>query len=129
MNFTMPEKPQESFKYDADGKDRRMTKEEEMDKIKELSSLLGLNKTNYYGTFDKQEFASRLETMSLGAKRQLARNLEIFLLPLDSEKKLDKELLNNFDPYIRSLGCTMSGPIQESVRKDTEAYKSIEDLL
>lgn len=116
------------MRYRTDGKDRSpKTKEQQIREMEELSDLLDLKSTNYFGTFDKQVFAKKLETMTLSDKRDLG--MKVGTMFYERERDLDKALIGAFDDFMKRYRNNLVGPVQESIKKDSPEYKRIESLL
>lgn len=123
-----PKNPDHTLLYQTDGKDRRhKTKEEQIKEVEALSELLDLKSTNYFGTYDKEVFAKKLETMTISDKRDLG--MKVGTMFYERERELDKALLGAFDDYLRSYRSNLTGPSQQSIPKDSPEYEKIKDLL
>lgn len=112
----------EGFEF-ADGKDRA-GKEEQIEKAKELESLLGIQDMNPYKTLNKSIFAENLGSMSVSQMTELAQRVGISGMEMSSKLSLKKALEKSFDIYLRQHNVSVAGPptpvateISDEVRK------------
>jgi hypothetical protein len=99
----------------------------DLDKIKELESLLHMSGNNPYKTVNKEIFLERLTRMDLDEKRQLA--IRVGVVPVNRSAEMDKRLIDNFEDYIRRHQLLVGGFSKADVAPDSGAYDSIKHLL
>lgn len=111
----------EQLEFDfSDGKNR----EKEGYSQSELEKLLGVDKVNPYGTFDKDTFASKVETMGIDEMRNLA--VRVGVMPTSRQGEMRKRLLNNFDSYIAQHRAVQTFP-KPGVDPNSPEYKKLQD--
>lgn len=98
----------EEFQF-ADGKDRT-DKENQVEKAKELESLLGIQDMNPYKTLNKNIFAENLGSMSISQMTELAQRVGISGMEMSSKQSLKKSLEKSFDIYLRQHNVSVAGP-------------------
>ena len=98
----------EEFQF-ADGKDRT-DKENQVEKAKELESLLGIQDMNPYKTLNKNIFAENLGSMSIYQMTELAQRVGISGMEMSSKQSLKKSLEKSFDIYLRQHNVSVAGP-------------------
>lgn len=98
----------EEFQF-ADGKDRT-DKENQVEKAKELESLLGIQDMNPYKTLNKNIFAENLGSMSISQMTELAQRVGISGMEMSTKTSLKKALEKSFDIYLRQHNVSVAGP-------------------
>ena len=83
----------EEFQF-ADGKDRT-SKENQINRAKELESLLGIQDMNPYRTLNKKIFAENLGSMSISQMTELAQRVGISGMEMSSRPSLKKALVKS----------------------------------
>lgn len=119
-------KPNLNKLHITDGKDRS-AREKEVAKIRELESLLGMQRVNPYGTADRTIFAEKVELMPLEEMRELS--IRVGVTPTNRQNELRKRLLDNFDDFLRRHRQTVVGATNHSIDPRSKEYESIKDLL
>ena len=84
----------------TDGKDRS-SKEEQIEKVKELEELLGMPQMNPYGTLHRDLFKQRVDASSASELTDLAARVGI---PRERNMNLlRKSLMKSFDFYVQKV--------------------------
>jgi|TARA_R100000482_G_scaffold119712_1_gene64448 hypothetical protein len=110
----------------TDGKDRN-SKEEQIEKVKELEELLGMPQMNPYGTLHRDIFKQRLESSSASELTDLAARVGI---PRERNMNLlRKSLMKSFDFYVQKHNVTVQGSARPILDPSSPDYDSTVKLF
>jgi len=107
----------------SDGKDR----ESEVEKVRELEDLLGIQFMNPYKTLDRDVFEQNLESMSVVDMSDMCR--EVGINPPRTVRAIKNGLLESFDMYARKHNVTVQGQAQPVIDKSSPDYDSVVRLF
>ena len=116
----------EEFQF-ADGKDRT-DKENQVEKAKELESLLGIQDMNPYKTLNKNIFAENLGSMSISQMTELAQRVGISGMEMSTKTSLKKALEKSFDIYLRQHNVSVAGPPTPVANDVSDEVKKLFEL-
>jgi len=116
----------EEFQF-ADGKDRT-SKENQINRAKELESLLGIQDMNPYRTLNKKIFAENLGSMSISQMTELAQRVGISGMEMSSRPSLKKALVKSFDIYLRQHNVSVAGPPTPVAENVSDEVKKLFEL-
>tara|TARA_R110001606_G_C15257818_1_gene638123 strand:+ start:296 stop:670 length:375 start_codon:yes stop_codon:yes gene_type:complete len=116
----------EEFQF-ADGKDRA-NKENQINRAKELESLLGIQDMNPYRTLNKKIFAENLGSMSISQMTELAQRVGISGMEMSSRPSLKKALVKSFDIYLRQHNVSVAGPPTPVAENVSDEVKKLFEL-
>jgi len=120
-----PEKqvdPLDDFEI-TDGKSRQ----EEIQKVRELEDLLGIQQMNPYKTLDRKVFEENLSFMSVAEMTSMCR--EVGINPPRTLRAVKNGLLESFDMYARKHNVTVQGQAQPIIDKSSPDYDSVVRLF
>tara|TARA_Y100000401_G_scaffold40129_1_gene30487 strand:+ start:346 stop:768 length:423 start_codon:yes stop_codon:yes gene_type:complete len=110
----------------TDGKDRS-SKEEQIEKVKELEELLGMPQMNPYGTLHRDLFKQRVDASSASELTDLAARVGI---PRERNMNLlRKSLMKSFDFYVQKHNVTVQGSARPILDPSSPDYDSTVKLF
>ena len=110
----------------TDGKDSS-SKEEQIEKVKELEELLGMPQMNPYGTLHRDLFKQRVDASSASELTDLAARVGI---PRERNMNLlRKSLMKSFDFYVQKHNVTVQGAARPILDPSSPDYDSTVKLF
>lgn len=109
----------------VDGKNRE-TREQEIQKIRELEELIGISKANPFGTADKEVFAASLEEKTKTDLENLC--MRVGIPPRMSVEATKEALKKEFIHFSSKHGTSLPGEVKLAVPPDSEEAKIIKQL-